>query len=393
MYGQQEISRVTRSKQQAIAAYDRLSRWYDWFSNSSEQPLAELGLKKLNAHAGETVLEIGFGTGHALLALAVAVGDSGRVVGIDISRGMFKVASKRIAHENLSGRVILEQGDAAALSFSSDSFDAIFISFTLELFDTPEIATVLSECQRVLRQGGRIGVVAIVRDVHENIPLRIYEWFHQYLPAYVDCRPIYVQSALASAGFHIQDITRRWMWGLPVEICISKSMKGDGMTNSITSNQPRGVLRFLFRLPILLYRAHMGWLLGGRFLMLTHIGRRSGQLRQVMLEVVMHEPDSKAYFVAAGWRGKADWFRNIQTNPAVQVVVGTRTFKAIASVVQPNEAADRFYVYARRFPLAFRELSRIMMGKMVQSTREDCLRLAQSVPLVKLMPIQPAMKE
>jgi demethylmenaquinone methyltransferase/2-methoxy-6-polyprenyl-1,4-benzoquinol methylase len=221
MTSQPEISSVTRSKQQAIAAYDRLSRWYDWFSASSEQPLAALGLKKLNASAGETVLEIGFGTGYALLALATAVRGSGRVVGIDISRGMFKVASKKIARANLSHRVTVEQGDAAVLPFEADSFDAVFISFTLELFDTPEIATVLSECRRVLKPGGRIGVVAMVRDKHENVPLRIYEWFHQHLSAYVDCRPIYAQSALALAGFQIQDVTRKQMWGLPVEICIA----------------------------------------------------------------------------------------------------------------------------------------------------------------------------
>src|SRR5512141_881309 len=96
MTQQPEISRVTRSKQQAMAAYDRLSRWYDWLSASSEQPLAELGLKKLNASAGETVLEIGFGTGHALLSLAGVVGSAGRVFGIDISPGMFKVAREKI---------------------------------------------------------------------------------------------------------------------------------------------------------------------------------------------------------------------------------------------------------------------------------------------------------
>jgi ubiquinone/menaquinone biosynthesis C-methylase UbiE len=69
-----EISRVTRTKEQAIASYDRLSRWYDWLSAGSERPLTELGLKKLNVNTGETVLEIGFGTGHALLALAACVG-------------------------------------------------------------------------------------------------------------------------------------------------------------------------------------------------------------------------------------------------------------------------------------------------------------------------------
>ena len=206
-----------------MVVYDRLSRWYDWFSASSEQPLAKLGLKKLNVCPGETVLEIGFGTGNALLSLATAVGDLGRVVGIDLSRGMFKVASEKIARANLSHRVTLEQADAAALPFESDSFDAVFTSFTLELFDTPEIATVLAECRRVLKPGGRMGVVAMARDAYEDIPLRIYEWFHQHLPAYVDCRPIYVQSALALAGFQIPDITRKKMWGLPVEICIAQN--------------------------------------------------------------------------------------------------------------------------------------------------------------------------
>ena len=224
---QPEISRVTRSKQQAITAYDRLSRWYDWLSASSEQPIAELGLKKLNANTGETVLEIGFGTGHALLALATSVGDSGRVVGIDLSRGMFKVASEKITRTNLSQRIIFEQADAAALPFGADFFDAIFISFTLELFDTPEIATVLLECRRVLKPGGRIGVVALARDAHETIPVRIYEWFHQSLPVYVDCRPIYVQSSLLLAGFQILDVTRKWMWGLPVEICLAKKPQID----------------------------------------------------------------------------------------------------------------------------------------------------------------------
>jgi ubiquinone/menaquinone biosynthesis C-methylase UbiE len=220
---QPEISRVTRSKQQAIVAYDRLSRWYDWLSASSEQPLAELGLKKLNVNAGETVLEIGCGTGHALLALAFAVGEAGRVIGIDISRGMFRVASAKIFRAKLSQYIALEQADAANLPFEAGSFDAIFISFTLELFDTSEIATVLSECRCVLKPGGRIGVVAMVRDVNENIPLRIYEWFHQKLPVYIDCRPIYVQSSLVQAGFEIEDVTRKWMWGLPVEICLAKN--------------------------------------------------------------------------------------------------------------------------------------------------------------------------
>lgn len=223
MASQFDISRVTRSKQQAQATYDRLSRWYDWLTANSEWPLAKLGLKKLGAHPGETVLEIGFGTGNALLTLTTAVGDSGKAIGIDLSPGMFKVARQKLKRANLLPRVTLEQGDASALPFARESLDAIFISFTLELFDTPEIATVLAECRRVLKPGGRVVVVALARDAYEELPVRIYEWFHLHLPAYVDCRPIYVQSALTLAGFLIREVTRHKMWGLPVEICLAKN--------------------------------------------------------------------------------------------------------------------------------------------------------------------------
>ena len=165
------------------------------------------------------------------------------------------------------------------------------------------------------------------------------------------------------------------------------------MNKGITSKQPKGFLRFLFRLPLWLYRVKLDWLMGRRFLMLTHIGRKSGQPRQVVLEVVRHDTDTSVYFVAAGWRGKADWYKNIQEIPSVQVTVGEYTFKATAVVMQLVEAAATFYIYARRYPLAFHELSRLMMGEMLQSTQEDCFRLAQSVPLVKLIPLISALSK
>ncbi len=43
----------------------------------------------------------------------------------------------------------------------------------------------------------------------------------------------------------------------------------------LTNKQPHGPLRLLLPMPILLYRVHMGWLLGGGFLKITHIGRKS----------------------------------------------------------------------------------------------------------------------
>ena len=216
-----QVSRVTRSKEQAKASYDRLSTWYDVLAGRSERKHREAGLRKLDAREGETILEIGFGTGHAILALARAVGSSGKVYGVDISEGMLDRALSRVKEAGLLGRVKLERGDGAQLPFEADSFDAVFLSFTLELFDTPEIPVVLRECQRVLHRGGRICVVAMSKEHRPGVMVRLYGWAHRALPTYVDCRPILVQKALEDTGFQLLDVTETSMWGLPVRIVLA----------------------------------------------------------------------------------------------------------------------------------------------------------------------------
>jgi len=218
----EDISRVTRSKEQAKAAYDALSGWYDLLAGGSERRFKELGLQMLDVHAGETVLEIGFGTGRSLLDLARLVGPSGMVYGVDISSGMRRRAHSLLHKAGYARRVELKIGDAAALPFPSDSMDAVFISFTLELFDTPEIPMVLAECRRVLRHSGRMAVVSMAKPEKANWMVGLYEWAHRTFPAWVDCRPIRAQEFLKEVGFDILEMREQSMWGLPVDILLVK---------------------------------------------------------------------------------------------------------------------------------------------------------------------------
>ena len=95
--------------------YDRLSRWYDLISGPSESKIKKKGLSLLNARPGETILEIGFGTGQCIHDLAKSVGSNGMVYGIDLSSGMLQVAQNRLRQTGLTDRVELRQGDALQL--------------------------------------------------------------------------------------------------------------------------------------------------------------------------------------------------------------------------------------------------------------------------------------
>ncbi|MBU7043569.1 MAG: methyltransferase domain-containing protein [Theionarchaea archaeon] len=221
MSSQPHVTRVSRSKQEARNSYDTMSALYDIMA-SSEQKYNEMGVQQLTLTEGEDVLEIGFGTGQCLLSIVQLVGHTGVVCGIDISEGMSRRAQRKIQEAGLSQEMLLTIGDAAHLPFHSGQFDAILMTFTLELFDTPEIPVVLHECSRVLKSEGRMCVVGLSKK-NAGIAVTVYEWIHRLIPKYVDCRPIFIEKSLQNAGFTIIDTIHLTMWGLPVEIVLAQN--------------------------------------------------------------------------------------------------------------------------------------------------------------------------
>jgi len=136
---------------------------------------------------------------------------------------MLAIARERLQQEGLNDRVDLHLGDAAKLDFiEAGTLDGVFMSFTLELFDNPEIPRVLQECHRILKPGGRVAVVSMTKTNPPGVAVRMYEWIHEYMPNYADCRPIFARQALEQGGFKIQDVSVSSMWGLPVEIVLGK---------------------------------------------------------------------------------------------------------------------------------------------------------------------------
>ena len=222
IYHQPGVLRVFQTKEETRAFYNRIARIYDILAEHSEAPARKAGLKVLNVQPGQKILEIGFGTGHSLVELAKSVGPEGKVYGIDLSEKMLEISEKRARRQKLEDRMELLCGDAVHLPYESEFLDGIFMSFTLELFDTPDIIVVLSECKRVLKPGGRIVIVGMSRVRPRGFIMKTFEWIHKHFPNYLDCRPILVQQALEDSGFKICDREIKKVWINVEVICGSK---------------------------------------------------------------------------------------------------------------------------------------------------------------------------
>jgi len=117
--------------------------------------------------------------------------------------------------------------------------------------------------------------------------------------------------------------------------------------------------------------------------MLTHIGRKTGRPRQVVLEVVRHDRDSNTFIVASGWGEQSNWFQNVQKTPQVVVQSGRHRCEAVAERLPLEVAAAALADYGRRHPTALYRLAKFMTGETFDGSSDTSYRrLAESVPLV-----------
>jgi len=141
---------------------------------------------------------------------------------------------------------------------------------------------------------------------------------------------------------------------------------------------PHGFGRWLARAPRYLYRIGLGRLLGKRFVLLEHQGRRTGVTRQTVLEVV--DADSTSLLVAAAWGERSDWFQNVQANPSVAISSGRRrNVRATATALDTSVATKVFERYSVNHKSAARGLA-----KAFHLPFGDAAAMANLVPVVRL---------
>lgn len=134
----------------------------------------------------------------------------------------------------------------------------------------------------------------------------------------------------------------------------------------------------------LLYAIGLGPLIGRIILLLTTTGRKSGMKRVTPLQYELIGSD---YYVGAARGLIADWVRNIQTDPHVEVRVGARHFSANAEVVNDvSRFADFLEVRLERHPRMIGLIMEKAHGLSRHPTREQLEELAKTEAFVILHP-------
>ncbi|MBM4245881.1 MAG: methyltransferase domain-containing protein [Deltaproteobacteria bacterium] len=124
-----------------------------------DQQLDELGRRAMDRAGivpGETILDLGCGCGTTTLELAQRTGETGNVLGIDISAPMLELARRR-AHDAGTRNARFELADAQTHQFSCASRDVAFSRFGVMFFADPVAA--FDNVRRALRPGGRLAFV------------------------------------------------------------------------------------------------------------------------------------------------------------------------------------------------------------------------------------------
>jgi deazaflavin-dependent oxidoreductase (nitroreductase family) len=139
---------------------------------------------------------------------------------------------------------------------------------------------------------------------------------------------------------------------------------------------------------VYLYRWKCGWLLGHRFLLLIHVGRRTGLSRITVwevLEVLEYQKEGPEAVVMSAFGPDADWLRNIKATPNPEVIIGSQRFIAVHRVLEEDEAVSVITGYEQRnwliAPIIRLVLSHLL-GWHYDGTMDHRRRLVAQLPFI-----------
>ncbi|MBN2471157.1 MAG: nitroreductase family deazaflavin-dependent oxidoreductase [Anaerolineae bacterium] len=323
------------------------------------QPPEDMPLRH-GIQPGMSVLEIGPGSGTYTLAHARHIGLEGKLLTIDIEPKVIELVQQKIAAAgatNVEARV----ADVFALPFEDGTFDAVYAMSVIGEIPTPERALV--EFHRVLKPGGTLAFSEILPDADYPLAGRLTRRVSHY-------------------GFRLRKKTGNFF---RYTLVFEAVPVAEPFAVPLVREEylPRRILKAIKQPPQLAYRLGLGPVIGRLVLLLTTTGRKSGLKRVTPLQ---YEVIDGAYYVASARGAKADWVRNIEADPRVEVRVKSRWFEGRAEVItEPGHIADFLQYRLERHPRLMQAMLR-SEGMEAPPTRSQLEQLSAQKTLVILHP-------
>lgn len=190
------------------AAYRRYARIYDRVFGTLLASGRHAAVAWLNRRGGLRILEVGVGTGISLSDYR----KDNRVVGIDLSTDMLKVAQERVAREGLDNVEGLLEMDAGKLAFADGSFDVVVAMYVMTVVPDPQ--GTMAELERVCKPGGDIVIVNHFAAPRPGIRRMVEEWLAP-LSKKLGWRPDFTLDSLMSGSrLSVETITTVPPFGL-----------------------------------------------------------------------------------------------------------------------------------------------------------------------------------
>ena len=206
--------------------YDRMAFSYDYWGAVTDSRAHQAALDFAAIEDGETILEVGVGTGR--LFSRMAGGNlSGRNYGVDVSRGMLARAVRRVG--SIPRMNLLAIASAYHLPFADESFDVVFGAYILDILPDNAFAPVLSEWNRVIKLGGRLVLANMTRG--RRWYCRLWGGLYRLHPKIMGgCRPVVVASYLSAGGWQVRERRETVQSTFPSEVILARKGGGDTLT-------------------------------------------------------------------------------------------------------------------------------------------------------------------
>lgn len=160
-----------------VNTFDEISNTYNHSTTRFFPFTADRLVGLLRPEPGSKILDVATGTGVVAMAMAQAVGQQGRVLGVDLSEGMLAQAEASIKKFGMDN-IDLFSMDASRLDFKNNYFDYVTCSFGI--FFMPDMLVALKEWLRVLKPGGRLIFTCFGENAFQPMMDRLVEQLAEF---------------------------------------------------------------------------------------------------------------------------------------------------------------------------------------------------------------------